>query len=604
LVWVNFQISAWCGKKESTVILILISILAAINTVAAVCLTFYGLNAYWLTAVHGRPPSRRKQIAFVRKSRPLPPDIREYQTAQAAIATSRNLRAITVNNFDDHSFGNFDQFRLDLPQHQAANYAIAPNAAPNVVPNIDHNDYWPIVTIQLPIFNERYVSQRLVDAVCALDYPRDRMQIQVLDDSTDDTQEILRETVATYQSQGLWIEYIHRVNRSGFKAGALQAAMSMVAANYIAIFDADFIPSSHWLKDAMRHYVENPHGKVAVVQTRWGHINSEYSLLTKLQATGLDGHFAIEQQARANNGYFLNFNGTAGIWNRQAIIDAGGWHADTLAEDMDLSYRAQLKGWQIIYDNNIVAPAELPVAIAAFKLQQFRWAKGGIQCAKKLLRQIWGAKIRLGAKIQATFHMTGYASYPLMLLLIVTSMPLLLAIEPHPTGVIAKITDVLISQPSSSITWQNSLGGFWSTLMLSATFGPPFLYLNAQRRIYPQSWFRRLGRIICLVMLGPGLSWSNTRAVFAGLFNTGANFRRTPKFAIKNKSDRWQNKAYKIPLDLNAVIEIGLCAYSAICCAIALYKGMYMTVPFMALYAISYGYVGGLTFWQSWQSRD
>ena len=560
---------------------------------AAVCLTFYGLNAYWLTAVHGRPPSRRKQIAFVRRSRVA----REYQTAQAAIATSRNSGAIAVNGFDDDSFGNFEQFRLDLQQHQSANYAIA------------HGDELPIVTIQLPIFNERYVSRRLVDAVCALDYPRDRMQIQVLDDSTDDTQEILRETVADYQSQGLWIEYIHRVNRSGFKAGALQAAMPMVAANYIAIFDADFIPSSHWLKDTMRHYVANPHGKVAVVQTRWGHINSEYSLLTKLQATGLDGHFAVEQQARANNGYFLNFNGTAGIWNRQAIIDAGGWHADTLAEDMDLSYRAQLKGWQIVYDNSIVAPAELPVAIAAFKLQQFRWAKGGIQCAKKLLGQIWGAKIRLGAKIQATFHMTGYATYPLMLLLILTSMPLLLAMDMTQTNAVSgaiapNIVNNLANQPSSSISWQNSLGSFWSTLMLSATFGPPFLYLNAQRRIYPQSWYRRLGRIICLVMLGPGLSWSNTRAVFAGLCNTGANFRRTPKFAIKNKGDRWENKAYKIPLDLNAVIEIGLCAYSATCCAIALYKGMYMTVPFMALYAISYGYVGGLTFWQSWQSRD
>ncbi len=580
---------------------------------AAVCLTFYGLNAYWLTAVHGRSPSRRKQIAFVRRSR----FDRKYQTAQPAIATSRNLGAIAVNNFDDHfddnSFGNFEQFRLELQHHQSNNYAIAPNIAPNIAHDIAHDEQLPIVTIQLPIFNERYVSQRLVDAVCALDYPRDRMQIQVLDDSTDDTQEILRETVAAYQSQGLWIEYIHRENRSGFKAGALQAAMPTVAANYIAIFDADFIPSGNWLKDAIHHYVENPHAKVAVVQTRWGHINSEYSLLTKLQATGLDGHFAIEQQARANNGYFLNFNGTAGIWNRQAIIDAGGWHADTLAEDMDLSYRAQLKGWQIIYDNSIVAPAELPVAIAAFKLQQFRWAKGGIQCAKKLLGQIWGEKIRLGAKIQATFHMTGYATYPLMLLLILTSLPLLLAIDiaqPRPisraiaTNIAPNIVNNLANHPSSSITWQNSLGSFWSTLMLSATFGPPFLYLNAQRRIYPQSWHRRLGRIIFLVMLGPGLSWSNTRAVFAGLCNTGANFRRTPKFAIKNKGDRWQNKAYKIPLDLNAAIEIGLCAYSAICCAIALYKGMYMTVPFMALYAISYGYVGGLTFWQSWQSRD
>lgn len=552
---------------------------------AATWLLLYGLNAYWLTAVHKPRRSPQKRLVFTQ-----PKPVREYQTAQTAISpaissslnsslnASLNAGAIAANSFDtsfDSNFDNFEQFRLDkfsyiLADEPPEHYAIA-------------IEDFPVVTIQLPIFNERYVSRRLVDAVCKLDYPRDRMQIQVLDDSIDDTQAILSETVQEYKNRGFWIEYIHRVNRTGFKAGALQSAMPLVQGNYIAIFDADFIPSANWLKDTIRHYVESPEAKVAVVQTRWGHVNSEYSLLTKLQSTGIDGHFAIEQQARCENGYFLNFNGTAGIWNKAAIIDAGGWHADTLAEDMDLSYRAQLKGWKLVYDNDIVAPAELPVAMLAFKLQQFRWAKGSIQCAKKLITQIWQADLSLGVKFQASMHLTGYFAHPLMLSLILISIPLMLV------------------TPPDAIALRISLESIWSLVMLPATFRPPFLYFNAQRDLYPKSWHRRFGRIFLLAILGTGISWSNTRAVFAGLTNTGANFRRTPKFDIKHKSDRWENKAYKIPLDATAWIELGLCAYSAIAAFLAFNKGLYFTMPFMVLYALSYGYVGGLTLWQTWQ---
>jgi len=539
--------------------------------VAAVWLLLYGLNAYWLTAVHKPRRSLRKQLVLPKLN-----PAREYQTAQVSASPSSSSGAIAANNFD-----NFDQFRLGKSfNNNFSNYAVAVDLPEHY--GIADEDL-PLVTIQLPIFNERYVSRRLVDAVCLLDYPRDRMQIQVLDDSIDDTQTLLSETVQEYQAKGFWIEYIHRVNRSGFKAGALQDAMPLVQGNYIAIFDADFIPSSNWLKDTIRHYVNNPEAKVAVVQTRWGHINSEYSLLTKLQSAGIDGHFAIEQQARCNNNYFLNFNGTAGIWNRQAIIDAGGWHADTLAEDMDLSYRAQIKGWKVVYDNNIVAPAELPVAMLAFKLQQFRWAKGSIQCAKKLIGQIWKADLPLVVKFQATMHLTGYSAHPLMLLLIVISIPLMLVTT------------------NDAIALRISIESAWSIFMLPATFGPPFLYFHAQRDLYPKSWYRRLGRIFLLAVLGTGISWSNSRAVFAGLSNTGANFRRTPKFDIKNKSDRWENKAYKIPLDATAWIELGLCIYSIFASAIAFNKGLYITLPFMVLYALSYGYVGGLTLWQSWQ---
>jgi cellulose synthase/poly-beta-1,6-N-acetylglucosamine synthase-like glycosyltransferase len=534
-------------------------------------LLLYGLNAYWLTAVHKPKLSLRKKLVFPQLN-----PAREYQVAQAATSPSPSSGAIAVNNFD-----NFENFRLDKTiTNSFSSYVLAvepPEHHPIALEDL------PIVTIQLPIFNERYVSRRLVDAVCLMDYPRDRMQIQVLDDSIDDTQAILSETVQEYQNQGFWIEYVHRVNRAGFKAGALQDAMPLVQGNYIAIFDADFIPSANWLKDTIRHYVENPDAKVAVVQTRWGHINSEYSLLTKLQSTGIDGHFAIEQQARSNNGYFLNFNGTAGIWNRQAIIDAGGWHADTLAEDMDLSYRAQLRGWQVVYDNNIVAPAELPVAMLAFKLQQFRWAKGSIQCAKKLIGQIWKADLTLPVKFQATMHLTGYSAHPLMLILVLLSIPLMLLM------------------PDNAIAMRVSFESIWSVFMLPATFGPPFLYFHAQRELYPKSWHRRFGRIFLLAVLGTGISWSNSRAVFAGLSNTGANFRRTPKFDIKHKSDRWENKAYKIPLDATAAIEICLSVYSTIAAILALSKGLYITLPFMVLYALSYAYVGGLTLWQSWQ---
>ncbi len=538
---------------------------------AAVWLLLYGVNAYWLTAVHKLKQPLRKQVIYPQLN-----PAREYQTAQVTGSSSASSGTIAVNNFD-----NFEKFRLDKTfssyvleveptEHYPEHYAVA-------------LEDLPIITVQLPIFNERYVSRRLVDAVCKLDYPRDRMQIQVLDDSTDDTQSILSETVQEYKNQGFWIEYVHRINRSGFKAGALQDAMPLVKGNYIAIFDADFIPSANWLKDTIWHYVNKPEANVAVVQTRWGHVNSEYSLLTKLQSTGIDGHFAIEQQARYNNGYFLNFNGTAGIWNREAIIDAGGWHADTLAEDMDLSYRAQLKGWKVVYDNDIVAPAELPVAMLAFKLQQFRWAKGSIQCAKKLIFQIWKADLSFVVKFQATMHLTGYFAHPLMLLLILISIPLMLV------------------TPNDAIALRVSIEGVWSIFMLPATFGPPFLYFNAQRDLYPKFWHRRLGRIFLLAILGTGISWSNSRAVFAGLSNTGANFRRTPKFDIKHKSDRWDNKAYKIPLDATAWIELSLCVYSAIAAMLAFSKGLYLTLPFMVLYALSYGYVGGLTLWQSWQ---
>ncbi|NJK34471.1 MAG: glycosyltransferase [Oscillatoriales cyanobacterium SM2_2_1] len=502
-------------------ILILVAVLAVLNSIAALCFLLYGINAFWLTATRHAQRSR------------LP---------------------------------------LGIPYAQKDLLRVFAGA-------VEPQDL-PVVTVQLPIFNELYVARRLVEAVCALDYPRDRLQVQVLDDSTDETQEILQQVVSEYEMRGYWVEYLHREHRAGFKAGALQAAMPSVQGNYIAIFDADFVPGTDWLKQAMGHFLSHPQGRIAVVQTRWAHLNAEYSLLTQLQSVNLDGHFVVEQQSRFQNGYLLNFNGTAGIWYKPAIEDSGGWHADTLAEDIDLSYRAQLRGWQIVFDPSVTAPAELPVAIAAFKLQQFRWAKGGMQCAKKLLGAVWGSSLPWMGKWQATVHLTSYALHPLMLVLVLTSVPLMIFAKPYGAGV--SLVEYL-----------------WGWLMLPATFGPPLLYLTGQRDLYPKTWRSRAPLVFLLVLLGMGISWSNTKAVLAGLLGTGANFRRTPKFAIRHRGDRWQHKQYRIPLDGGAIVELLLCAYSCGAIALCLVKGFYVTLPFMVLYAISYGYVGGLTLWQS-----
>jgi hypothetical protein len=521
----------------------------------------YGVNAYWLTAVRNQRNATQKHL-------------------EASIETTEVYAPERNKELVASAFG-----RLKWNQPQISPAFTGDLHIQTHIQTVLEQRELPVVTVQLPIFNERYVARRLIDAICLLDYPRDRLYIQVLDDSIDDTQALLIETVQEYRDRGVWIDYIHRTNRTGFKAGALQAAMPLVQGDYIAIFDADFVPSPDWLKRTIVHYCDHPNEGIAVVQTRWGHLNSEYSLLTKLQSAGIDGHFAIEQQARCQNNYFLNFNGTAGIWSKQAILDSGGWHADTLAEDMDLSYRAQMKGWRVVYDNNIVAPAELPVAMAAFKLQQFRWAKGSIQCAKKLLIPIWQSKNSLAVKFQATLHLTGYSVHPLMLLLILISVPLMVITPQELQGV------------------RVSIDLFWAVFMLPATFGPPYLYFVAQHKLYPATWQKRAGRILLLAILGTGISWSNTRAVFAGLSNTGANFRRTPKFDIKYRSDRWDNKAYKLPLDTTATIELCLCLYSLVAVAISAINGFYIALPFMLLYALSYGYVGGLTLWQTRQQN-
>lgn len=431
--------------------------------------------------------------------------------------------------------------------------------------------------MQLPVYNELYVSRRLLEAVCRLDYPVEALHIQVLDDSTDETSVILRAAIEEYRCLGFTIDYLHRTKRTGFKAGALAAATPGAQGEFVAIFDADFLPPADWLQRTLVHFKDPG---VGFVQTRWGHVNASYSLLSRLQSLGIDGHFVIEQQARSANGYLLNFNGTAGIWRKQAILDGGGWLADTLAEDMDLSYRAQLSGWRALYDNRIVAPAELPVTIAAYKQQQYRWAKGSIQCARKLLVPVLTGRYSAVQKFQAVLHLTGYAVHPLMVLILLMSVPLLL-------------TDWVGSHP---------LSVFWGTLMVPATFGPPVLYLSAQRELYPRTWFTSVPVVVLLAVLGTGISLSNSRAVVAGLLDRGADFHRTPKFNLVNTRDRWQGKRYQVPLDVSTLAELCLCAYAGLAVALAVSGRVWGVLPFLLLYVSGYGYVGGLSLWQAWRA--
>src|SRR5688500_1340649 len=366
-------------------------------------------------------------------------------------------------------------------------------------------DELPVVTIQLPLYNEMYVVDRLLESVCRIDYPRELLEIQVLDDSTDETREIAELAVRRFAAQGIDITYIHRTDRTGYKAGALEAGLKVAKGQFIAIFDADFSPLPDFLQAAI-HFFTNP--KVAMVQTRWGHINEDYSLLTKIQAILLDAHFVLEHGSRNRGGCFFNFNGTAGIWRREAIGDAGGWQHDTLTEDLDLSYRAQLRGWQFIFLNDHVAPAELPVEMNGFKSQQHRWAKGSIQTCRKLLPRILRSDLPFGVKAEAFFHLTANFNYPLMCVLSVLMAPSM--VIRYNMGWYEMI---LIDVP----------------LFFAATASVANFYMVCQREIHKADWTTRLKYLPFLMSIGIGLTVNNTRAVLEALFNRQSEFARTPK---------------------------------------------------------------------------
>ena len=436
-------------------------------------------------------------------------------------------------------------------------------------------DPLPVVTIQLPLYNEMYVADRLIAAVCAMDYPRDRLEIQVLDDSTDETRGIVDLAVRRHAAEGIDIKYYHRQDRTGYKAGALEAGLAVARGEFVAIFDADFIPTADFLTRLMPHFADP---QIGMVQARWGHINQDYSLLTKIQSILLDGHFVLEHGGRNRSGRFFNFNGTAGVWRRAAIADAGGWQHDTLTEDLDLSYRAQLKGWRFVFVSDLIAPAEVPVEMNAFKSQQHRWAKGSIQTCRKLLPQILRADVPLGVKTEAFFHLTANFNYPLMVILSVLMFPAM--VIRYNMGWYEML---LIDVP----------------LFFAATFSVCNFYMVCQREIH-SDWRARIKYLPFLMSIGIGLSINNTRAVFEALFNKQSEFTRTPKYRIEGDADEWVGKRYRQSVAVQPLIELALGLYFTATVFYALANQIYGTLPFLVLFQIGFLYTGLLSIVQQY----
>jgi cellulose synthase/poly-beta-1,6-N-acetylglucosamine synthase-like glycosyltransferase len=416
----------------------------------------------------------------------------------------------------------------------------------------------PAVTIQLPLYNESTVAKRLLDAVAEMDYPADRLEIQVLDDSTDETQVLVRSHVERLRERGIDIVYLRRQDRTGYKAGALDAGLKVAKGSLIAIFDADFLPQPGFLRAVVGHF-RNP--DVGMVQTRWGHLNRDASVLTKVQALMLDGHHLVENRARFGAGLLFNFSGTGGIWRRDAIVHAGGWQHDTLTEDLDLSYRAQLAGWKFIYREDVVSPAELPEDLSALRAQQYRWAKGTVQTARKLARMLASAKLTSAQRLEAFFHLTPHFAYPLLVVLSVLLMPALVLMPATDT-----LTMVVVDLPLCLAT-TGSLAAFY------------MLAESAQGR--PRSG--ALTRLPMLIALGTGLAPHLSKAVIEGLQNMSGEFVRTPKYGVKK--GRYRARA-EFPF-----IETALCVISFAATIASVQTGHYFATPFAVLFTFGYGYV-------------
>ncbi|MFB5612737.1 MAG: glycosyltransferase [Nitrosarchaeum sp.] len=424
----------------------------------------------------------------------------------------------------------------------------------------------PTITVQLPIYNEKYVAKRLVDAVCAMDYPKEKMVIMVLDDSDDDTVDLLFDVVAKYKQEGFQIEHIRRGTRKGYKAGALKYAMTITDTEYVAIFDADFIPPNWFLKKAMPHFVKP---NIGLVQCRWGHVNENYSAITQAQALSLDFHFLIEQKAKSNSNLFMNFNGTAGIWRTDCIADAGGWHTATLVEDLDLSYRAQMKGWKCLFLPDIVVDAELPVQMNAAKRQQFRWAKGSIQCAIKLLTDIaLKRKVSVEAKLQAFVQLTRHIVYPLMLIQFLT-LPVLLASDMN--------LYVVSFLPALTIATYLAMG--------------PGAYIMIIQSMYHKSWKSKVKILPALLVYNAGMSVNNTVAVFDAIFGKKNEFLRTPKYGIINKKDNWRDKSYNLPFTKTTLLEIFFGVYGLMGILISIFSNNPIFAPIIGLQTVGFFYI-------------
>ncbi|MBS1800898.1 MAG: glycosyltransferase family 2 protein [Acidobacteria bacterium] len=437
----------------------------------------------------------------------------------------------------------------------------------------------PFVTIQLPIFNEQFVIDRLIDACCRLDYPRDRFEIQVLDDSTDETTMVAQQIVERYARGFAGMEpqpivYIHRTNRHGFKAGALDAGLKVARGEFVAIFDADFVPPSQWVMQVIHHFAEPG---IGMVQTRWTHLNRDYSFLTQVEAILLDGHFVLEHGGRSRAGVFFNFNGTAGMWRRETIGDAGGWQHDTLTEDTDLSYRAQMNGWHFKYLQDVECPAELPIEMTAFKTQQARWAKGLIQTGKKILPRVMKSDQPWHTKLEAWYHLTANISYPLMIILSVLLMPAMIIRSWQ--GLLQML---LIDLP----------------LFMASTMSISSFYLVSQKELFPKKWGRTFLYLPFLMALGVGLTITNTKAVMEALFGVQSAFARTPKYRVAKKGEKSQAKKYRKRLGIIPWIELAIGCYFAATVWYAITTENFFTVPFLVLFVFGYWYTGLLSLLQ------
>ena len=432
----------------------------------------------------------------------------------------------------------------------------------------------PPVTVQLPIFNEMYVADRLINSVCEMDYPRELLHIQVLDDSTDETSAIAELAVRRHAARGFDIQYLHRVDRTGYKAGALEAGLRESTAPYVAIFDADFTPGKDFLRRTLPYLDADP--GVGMVQARWGHINQDYSLLTKIQSILLDAHFVLEHGGRNRAGCFFNFNGTAGVWRRAAIEDAGGWQHDTLTEDLDLSYRAQLRGWRFLFLPDVVSPAEVPVEMNSFKSQQHRWAKGSIQTCLKLMPQILGSRQPFGVKAEAFFHLSANFNYLLMTVLSILMFPAMWV-----RYSMGRMEMLLIDVP----------------LFFAATLSVCNFYMVSQRELYPD-WKQRLKYLPFLMSIGIGLCVNNTRAVLEALFGKPSEFARTPKYGIEQQGDEWVGKKYHQSVGIQPIVELALGLYFTGTVFYALVNQIYGTLPFLMLFQVGFLYTGLLSILQ------
>jgi cellulose synthase/poly-beta-1,6-N-acetylglucosamine synthase-like glycosyltransferase len=433
----------------------------------------------------------------------------------------------------------------------------------------------PKVTVQLPIFNEVYVAKRLIRSVSELDYPRELLQIQVLDDSTDETREITASYADELRQHGHNVQRIHRVDRTGFKAGALAVGLEAAEGEFICILDADFVPEPDLLKRTI-HFFTDP--KIGMIQTRWGHLNRGYSLLTRMQAIFLDGHLLLEQTARSRSGRFFNFNGTAGLWRRSCIESSGGWQHDTLCEDLDLSYRAQLAGWNFIYLSDVVTPAELPVDMNGFKSQQHRWTKGSVQTCKKLLPTIWRSRLPFPIKIEATGHLMSNFAYLLLAFLCVLL---------HPSS----------GAPQSG--WLRMLL-IDIPIFIAASVSVAAFYICAQRELYPRTWIKEILFLPCLLALGIGLSLNNARAVLEALFNQKSGFTRTPKYGIERKSQPWRSCRYRPLKPTLPLAELGFAIYFTYFLWFAIVHGQFVSVPFLLMFQGGFLYVCLCSFVNRW----